>query len=90
MVGIVRQDDKDSAGHKPKEYSPDVKANGKFVFRHDDKDDAGNIVTSETALNSTAYDVYANGKPVVIRDDKDDAGHTKIEGSSTVLVGPRG
>jgi uncharacterized Zn-binding protein involved in type VI secretion len=87
MPEIVRETDADDAGHIPVEFSPDVKVEEKFVFRHDDKDTVAHVVNSGTALNATAYNVFVNNKPVVLKGDLDTGGNVKINAASTVFVG---
>jgi uncharacterized Zn-binding protein involved in type VI secretion len=88
MPGICREDDEDSSGDTPDEFSSDVKIEGKGVFRHGDKDSSNDEVTSGTALNSEAYKVFVNNKPVVLEGDKDTSNDTKNNASPTVSAGP--
>lgn len=88
MPEVVRKDDKDTAGHIPTQFSPDVKVEGENVFRHNDTDTANNVVNSGTAQNATGYNVFVNNKPAVLKGDKDTAGHTKNEAASKVFIGP--
>lgn len=88
MPEVVREDDSDSAGHTPAEFSSDVVVENKKVFRHGDLDTAGHVVNSGTALDPTAYNVFVNNKPAVLKGDKDTAGHTKNEAASKVFIGP--
>lgn len=37
--------------------------------------------------NTNKYDILVNGKPVIVVGDNDTCGHTRISGSTDVLVG---
>ena len=88
MPEVVREDDADSAGQIPEEFSPDVVVENKKVFRHGDPDKAGDVVNSDTALDATAYNVFVNNKPAVLKGDEDTANHTQINAASNVFFGP--
>lgn len=88
MPEVAREDDADSAGHTPADFSPDVVVENKKVFRHGDPDTAGHVVNSSTALDATAFNIYVNNKPAVLKGDKDTAGHTQINAASKVFFGP--
>jgi uncharacterized Zn-binding protein involved in type VI secretion len=84
MPGIVREGDKDSALDVPIEYSSNTKVDGKFVYRHGDKDSSLHTVSSGIGLDKK---VYIEGKPVVVVGDIDSAGNTKNNGSTTIFIG---
>lgn len=84
MPGVVREDDEDSALDVPIEYSSKTKIDGKFIYRHGDKDTSLHTVSAGIGLTKN---VYIEGKPVVVVGDIDDAGNIKNNGSDTVFIG---